>query len=134
MTGFSQSREPPPLLPPSHQIFNNKHKGTAVRKLIRDGYVIKKPQVIHSKFRARRRALEKKKGRHLGFGRRKGTKNARNPVKMLWIKRQRAMRRLLARYRSSGKIDRRMYVPFPNIIHFIECLSLLPSFPARNRA
>jgi large subunit ribosomal protein L19e len=82
---------------------------TAVRKLIHDGYVIKKPQKVHSRFRARQRAMEKKKGRHLGKGSRKGTREARNPSKLLWIKRQRAMRRLLRRYKESGKIDRRMY-------------------------
>mmetsp|Transcript_45910 Transcript_45910/g.73499 ORF Transcript_45910/g.73499 Transcript_45910/m.73499 type:complete len:283 (+) Transcript_45910:813-1661(+) len=80
-----------------------------IRKLIRDGFIIKKPQKIHSRFRARQRAIEKKKGRHLGHGSRKGARNARCSTKMLWMKRQRAMRRLLARYRTSGKIDRKMY-------------------------
>jgi len=82
---------------------------TAVRKLIRDGFIIKKPQKIHSRFRARKRLLEKKKGRHLGHGSRKGTRNARCSSKMLWMKRQRAMRRLLVRYKLSQKIDRKMY-------------------------
>merc|ERR1712154_665054 len=82
---------------------------TAVRKLIRDGFIIKKPQKIHSRFRARKRALEKKKGRHGGHGSRKGTRNARCSTKMLWMKRQRAMRRLLVRYKLCGKIDRKMY-------------------------
>merc|ERR1712228_754099 len=82
---------------------------TAVRKLIRDGFIIRKPQKIHSRFRARQRALEKKKGRHLGHGSRKGTRNARCSTKMLWMKRQRAMRRLLVRYKLAGKIDRKMY-------------------------
>jgi len=83
---------------------------TAVRKLIRDGFIIRKPQKIHSRFRARKRAIEKKKGRHLGHGSRKGTRNARCSTKMLWMKRQRAMRRLLVRYKLAGKIDRKMYV------------------------
>merc|ERR1712244_13641 len=82
---------------------------TAVRKLIRDGFIIRKPQKIHSRFRARQRALEKKKGRHLGHGSRKGTRNARCSTKMLWMKRQRAMRRLLVRYKLAKKIDRKMY-------------------------
>merc|ERR1712228_828901 len=82
---------------------------TAVRKLIRDGFIIRKPQKIHSRFRARQRAIEKKKGRHLGHGSRKGTRNARCSTKMLWMKRQRAMRRLLVRYKLAGKIDRKMY-------------------------
>merc|ERR1712228_960407 len=34
---------------------------------------------------------------------------ARCSTKMLWMKRQRAMRRLLIRYKLAGKIDRKMY-------------------------
>ena len=87
----------------------------SIRKLIRDGFIIKKPQKIHSRYRARQRAVEKKKGRHLGFGSRKGTKNARNPVQVLWRRKQRAFRLVLKRYRESGRIDRRMYDDCTNL-------------------
>jgi len=81
----------------------------AIRKLIRDGFIIKKPQKIHTRFRARKRKIEKKKGRHLGLGSRRGSRDARNPQKKIWIKRQRCMRRLLRRYRETGFIDSKMY-------------------------
>merc|ERR1712107_537781 len=40
----------------------------------------------------------RRKGRHSGFGKRKGTANARTSVKDLWIQRMRVLRRLLKRY------------------------------------
>jgi hypothetical protein len=42
--------------------------GQNIRKLVKDGYVIKKPQVVHSRARARREAEAKAKGRHSGYG------------------------------------------------------------------
>jgi large subunit ribosomal protein L19e len=39
-----------------------------VRKLVKDGLVIKKPTVIHSRARARAAAVAKSKGRHTGYG------------------------------------------------------------------
>merc|ERR1719245_2834134 len=48
-------------------------------------------------------AEQRRKGRHMGFGKRKGTKEARMPTKILW------MRRTLKKYRENMKIDTKLY-------------------------
>ena len=77
-----------------------------VRRLIKDGLIIRKPVVVHSRARARLNAEARRKGRHTGAGKRKGTANARMPVKLLWIRRMRVLRRLLAKYRKAQKLDK----------------------------
>lgn len=42
--------------------------GQNIRKLFKDGFVIRKPVVIHSRSRARAAAEAKAKGRHTGYG------------------------------------------------------------------
>src|SRR4051812_1729809 len=58
---------------------SNANSRQTIRKLVADGLIIRKPTTMHS--RARTRALQdaRRIGRHRGFGKRKGTKDARMP-------------------------------------------------------
>lgn len=58
-----------------------------VKKLIKDKVIRKKNVEVHSRSRTIRKLEEKRKGRHMGIGKRRGTANARMPEKILWIRR-----------------------------------------------
>lgn len=46
----------------------NVFPGQQIRKLVKDGLIIRKPVTVHSRARCRKNTLARRKGRHMGVG------------------------------------------------------------------
>ena len=53
----------------------NANSRQQIRKLIKDGLIIRKPVTVHSQAQCRKNTLARRKGRHMGIGKQKGTAN-----------------------------------------------------------
>ena len=68
------------LDPNETQEISQANSRQSIRKLVADGLIIRKPVAMHSRARARELTAARRIGRHRGFGKRKGTANARMPT------------------------------------------------------
>ena len=82
---------------------------TDLRSLIGDKAISAKPKIGNSRFRARKKLTQKRKGRRTNEGKRKGKRTARLPRKTEWINKIRTQRELLTKLKTSGKITPQSY-------------------------
>ena len=80
-----------------------------IRSLIKRGAIIKLPKQGNSRAHANKIMGQKKKGRRIGRGSRKGTKKTTAPKKRTWIRTVRPLRKLLKELRDTNRINRDEY-------------------------
>ena len=77
-----------------------------ISDLVQKGTITKVPARGISRFRARKRAEQKRKGRQRGPGSKEGTHKARTGLKLQWIRTIRAQRSYLNYLRDKKQIDK----------------------------
>ena len=80
-----------------------------IKRLVLQGVIGVKAIMHASRSRARKRADQRRKGRQKGFGSRKGTNNARAPVKEQWMNKVRLLRSFLKELRDKELITTPTY-------------------------
>ena len=84
----------------------------AIRELINERVIQKRPAIGVSRGRAKARLAQRAKGRRRGVGSREGGTNARFPRKRRWIIRIRTIRLRLRELKAAGRIDVSTYRKF----------------------
>ena len=80
-----------------------------IRSLIADRAIKAKPMKGVSRVRARKTALQKRKGKRKGYGSKKGKRTARLSKKDAWIKKIRTQRKFLKELRDKGLVNKTDY-------------------------
>jgi len=80
-----------------------------IRGLIKDNAIKKVHAKGVSRGRARKKLIQKRKGKQKGEGSKKGSRGARMPKKREWINKIRAQRKLLKKLKENKIIDDKTY-------------------------
>jgi len=80
-----------------------------LRGLIHDKAIIKQQAKGISKSRSGKNIRQKQKGKRRGTGSRKGTRNARDNQKRIWINQIRLLRGVLLNLREKGHLEHKIY-------------------------
>ncbi len=80
-----------------------------IRKLAADGVIRKLPETGTSRFRAKKIAAQKAKGRRKGKGSRKGHLGTRVVKKDVWMRRIRSIRKMIRSLKDENRISNKTY-------------------------
>ncbi len=80
-----------------------------IRGLVKRNLIQKKPETGTSRVRARKRIVQRRKGRQQGKGKRKGTRTARLGKKEAWMIQVRSQRKFIKELKEKGLVDVRTY-------------------------